>query len=189
MKIPSLGPIALCAIALSSVPAVAQTKVAIINMAEAISQTQEGQTLGVELQEKYAPQEAEMEALQKEIQDLQAQLASGANTLSDEARRDIGFSIEQKQTQGQRKLEDARGELSQEQNRIFNEVGNKMVSVIDKYAQENGLDMVLDISTQPSLVLFAINEVNITQNIIEAYDAEYSPTSAVPAPAAATPAP
>lgn len=190
MNIRSLGQLALCTIVLSSVPAFAQTKVAIVNMEEAISRTQEGQALMLEFQQKYAPRQAEMEVIQKEIQDLQAQLASGANTLSDEARRDIGFNIEQKQTQGQRMLEDARGELSQEQNRIFSQVGSKIVTVIDKYAQENSLDMVLNISTQPNLVLFAINEVNITQAVIDAYDAEYSPTSAAPAPpAASTPSP
>jgi outer membrane protein len=183
MNIRSLNQIALCAIALSCVPAFAQSKVAIINMEEAISRTQEGQSLMLEFQEKYAPQQTELETLQKAIQDLQAQLASGANTLSEDARRDISFQVEQKQTQGQRLLEDARGELAQEQNRIFSQVGNKLVTVIDKYAQANGLSMVINISAQPNLVLFALNEVNVTQPIIEAYDAEHP--MAVPAPAAA----
>ncbi len=153
-------------------PLAAQQKVGIINMEEAIARTQEGQRLMAEFQERYAPRQQELEDLQKEIQDLQAQLSAGANTLSDDARRDISFRIEQRQTQGQRLLEDARGELAQEQNRIFTEVGNKVVAVIDKYAAENGFGVVLNVSAQPSLVLFALNELNITQAIIEAYDAQ-----------------
>lgn len=187
MNIRSLGQIALAAIILSCVPAFAQSKVAIINMEEAIQRTQEGQALMEEFQAKYAPKQAEMETLQREIQDLQSQLAAGTNTLSDDARRDISFQIEQKQTSGQRMLEDARGELGQEQNRIFSQVGNKLVTVIDKYAQANGLSMVINISAQPNLVLFAVNEVNITGPVITAYDAE-NPGAAPPA-AAAAPAP
>ena len=172
MNIRNVGGLALGAVLLSCAPAFAQTKIAIINMEEAIARTKEGQRLMQEFQEKYAPRQQELETLQSEIESLQNQLANGANTMSEEARRDISFKIEQKQTQGQRLLEDARGELSQEQGRIFNEVGNKVVTVIDKYAQANGYSMVLNVSAQPNLVLFALNEVNITQAIIEAYDAE-----------------
>lgn len=177
MNIRSLGRLTLCAVILSCVPVFGQTKVAIINMEEAIARTQEGQQLMKQFQEKYAPRQQELEALQNEIQALQSQLASGANTLSEDARRDLSFRIEQKQTQGQRLLEDARGELSQEQGRIFNEVGNKIVTVIDKYAQANGFGVVLNLSAQPNLVLFALNEVNITQAIIAAYDAENGATA------------
>ncbi len=186
MNIRRVGGLALCAAVLSAVPAFAQAKVAIINMEEAIASTQEGQRLMKEFQEKYAPRQKELEALQSEIQSLQSQLTNGANTLSDDARRDISFKIEQKQTQGQRLLEDARGELSQEQGRIFNEVGNKVVTVIDKYAQANGLSVVLNVSAQPNLVLFALNEVNITQAIIDAYDAEHAgaPAAGAPTPGA-----
>lgn len=172
MNIRNVGGLAICAAVLSCAPAFAQTKVAIINMEEAIARTQEGQRLMKEFQEKYAPRQKELEDLQSEIQGLQSQLTNGANTMSEEARREISFKIEQKQTEGQRLLEDARGELSQEQGRIFNEVGNKVVAVIDKYAQDNGYSMVLNVSAQPNLVLFALNEVNITQAIIEAYDAQ-----------------
>ncbi len=181
MNIRNVGGLAICAAILSCAPAFAQTKVAIINMEEAIARTQEGQRLMKEFQEKYAPRQQELEALQTEIEGLQSQLANGANTMSEEARREISFKIEQKQTQGQRLLEDARGELSQEQGRIFNEVGNKVVTVIDKYAQANGYSMVLNVSAQPNLVLFALNEVNITQAIIEAYDAENPGTAGAPA--------
>lgn len=176
MNIRNVGGLALGAVLLSCAPAFAQTKIAIINMEEAIARTKEGQRLMQEFQEKYAPRQQELETLQSEIQSLQSQLTNGANTLSEDARRDISFKIEQKQTQGQRLLEDARGELSQEQGRIFNEVGNKVVTVIDKYAQANGFSVVLNVSAQPNLVLFALNEVNITQAIIDAYDAESGAT-------------
>jgi Skp family chaperone for outer membrane proteins len=164
MNIRNVGGLALCAAVLSCAPAFAQTKVAIINMEEAIARTQEGQRLMQQFQK-------ELEDLQTEIQGLQNQLTNGANTLSDEARRDLSFRIEQKQTEGQRMLQDARGEVNQEQGKIFNDVGSKVVAVIDKYAQANGYTVVLNISAQPNLVLFALNEINITQAIIDAYDA------------------
>ena len=60
MNIRNLGGLALCALLLSCAPAFAQTKVAIINMEEAIARTQEGQRLMQEFQEKYAPRQQEL---------------------------------------------------------------------------------------------------------------------------------
>ena len=78
MNIRNLGGLALCALLLSCAPAFAQTKVAIINMEEAIARTQEGQRLMQEFEAKYAPRQQELQALQAEIQGLQSQLTNGA---------------------------------------------------------------------------------------------------------------
>lgn len=155
---------------LTCLPALAQEKVAIIDIQNAITRTEEGQKLVEQLQMKYEPRSKEIEGLQQEIADLRSQLNRGANTMSESARRELSRQIEVKERSMQRTVEDARGEFGREQQEIFNEVGGKLMTVIDRYAKEKGYSIVLDISSPQSPVLYAVNEVNITDEIIKAYD-------------------
>jgi outer membrane protein len=61
-----------------------------------------------------------------------------------------------------------------------------MVAIVDKHAQDNGYTVVLDISGPQSPVLYAVNEANITANVVGVYDAENPATAAAAAPAAAS---
>lgn len=146
------------------------SKIAIINIQDAITRTQEGQQLIQDLQKQYAPKSQEIEAKNQEINDLRAQLNKGANTMSDDGRRDLQRRIQQKERDAERLVEDARGEFNQAQQSIFNDVGGKLMTVIDKFAKEKGFAIVLDISSPQSPVLYAVNEVNITNDVIVAYD-------------------
>ena len=160
------------ALVLSCAPLVAQpTSIAIINIQDAITRTTEGQELIKKLQERYEPKSKELEAMQGEVNDLRAKLNQGANTMSDDAKRELVRQIQQKERDGQRAIEDARGEFNQAQQEIFNEIGGKVMTVVTKFAQEKGYQMVLDISSPQSPILYAVNEVNITNEVIAAYDA------------------
>ncbi|MBI1354455.1 MAG: OmpH family outer membrane protein [Acidobacteria bacterium] len=174
MKMPVSLRAAAIALVVSCAPMLAQsagTTIAIINIQDAITRTQEGQKLIKALQDRYEPKSKELESMQKEIGDLRAKLNQGANTMSEEAKRDLVRQIQQKERDGQRAVEDARGEFNQEQQTIFNEIGGKLMAVIDTFAKEKGYSIVLDISSPQSPVLYAVNEVNITNDVISAYDA------------------
>ena len=153
---------------------------AILNVQEAISRTGEGQKLIKELELKYRPTQQRLESQQGKVNQMRDQYQKGANTMSEDARRNLARDIQKAEVDLQRQMEDARGEFSQEQSELFNAVGSKMMAVIDRYSKDNGYQIVLDISSPQSPVLFAVNEVNITNAIITAYD------SAHPAEAAAS---
>ena len=167
---------ALCAVAACTVlagGAVAQTAMALLNVQEAISRTGEGQKLIRQLEEKYRPTQERLGSKQNEVNRMRDQYQKGANTMSEEARRNLARDIQRAEVDLQREMEDARGEFSQEQNELFNSVGSKMMAVIDKYSKEHGFQIVLDISNPQSPVLYAVNEVNITNAIISEYDAAH----------------
>ena len=185
MKMNGLSRAALVALAVSCAPMFAQpSKVAIIDIQGAIARTQQGQGLIKELEERYKPTQEGIAATQKEIADLRANLNRGQNTMSDAARRDLARQIEQKERDAQRKVEDARAEFNQDQQKIFNDVGGKLMAVIIKYAQDNGYGVVLDVSSPQSPVLYAVTEANITAAIITAFDADGGEAAAAAAPAA-----
>jgi outer membrane protein len=71
-------------------------------------------------------------------------------------------------------------------------IGRKMLDVVDRYARENGITMVLDSSVQGGSLLYRSESVDITNDIVRLYDQAYPvkpATAATHAPAAPKPAP
>ena len=170
----------------------APTKVGVIQIQAALAATKEGQKAAAELEVKLAPRKKELEGKQSEIKDLQDRLQKGGNTLSDSAKEDLTRNIDTKTKSYNRQLEDAQAELEQEQQKLVNVLGQKMMAVIDKFAQQNGFAIVLDVSNQNTPVLYASNTVDITKEVIDLYDKTVftaTPAAARPAaPAASKPA-
>ena len=183
----------------------APTKVGVIQIQAALAATKEGQKAAAELEVKLAPRKKELEGKQSEIKDLQDRLQKGGNTLSDSAKEDLTRNIDAKTKSYNRQLEDAQAELEQEQQKLVNVLGQKMMAVIDKFAQQNGFAIVLDVSNQNTPVLYASNTVDITKEVIDLYDktvftatpaaarpaapAASKPPAAAPAPSSAAPKP
>ncbi len=159
----------------------APTKVGVIQIQAALASTKEGQKAAAELEVKMSPRKKELEGKQAEIKDLQERLQRGGNTLSDSAKEDLTRSIDAKTKSYNREIEDAQAELQEEQQKVVNALGQKMMQVIDKYAQQNAFAVILDVSNQNTPVLYASNAVDVTKDIIDLYDKTVF--TAAPAPA------
>jgi outer membrane protein len=178
--------LALCAVSLayaqsaSPAPGTVPNKVGIIHIQNAIISTKDGQKAANELQTKFAPKKAELEKKQSTIAQLQDQLRKGSNTMSEDAKQKLIREIDQTTKSLNR-------ELDQEQNRIYAELGQRIVAVLEKYGKENGFAVILDVSSPQTPVMYAANGTDITQDIIALYD-KNAPSAASAAPAAAPPA-
>jgi len=169
----------------------APTKVGIIHVQNALLGTKEGQKAAAELQQKFEPVRKKLESMRDEIASLQAQLSRGSNTMSEEKRRELARQIDEKTRELNRATEDAQLEFQQEQEKILEELGQKMMAVITKYSQENGYSLILDVSSPQTPVLYAANSIDITQDIVKLYDQQYggaSPASGNQPAAASKPA-
>lgn len=180
------------ALALAAVSAFAQApaKYAVINIQGALVTTKDGQKAAGELESKAAPRRKELEGKQNEINSLKEQLQKGSNTLSEQAKQDLYRKVEGKTTSLKRDVEDAEADWNQEQQKVLQQLGQKMMAVIDKYAKDNGYALILDVSSPQTPVLYASNTIDITKDIIELYDKGNGAAAAPgPPPAAAKPAP
>ena len=178
-------PAALLAGATLTLPAQAPpTKIAIIHLQNAIIGTKDGQKAAKELETRFMPKRKEIEGRQGEIQSLQAQLRASSNTASEEQKNKLMRDIDVKQKALQRDGEDASAELDQEQQKLFQEVGGRVMAVIDKYASDNGFAVVIDVSAQASPILYASTSVDITRQVVELFD-KNTPAAGAPAPPAA----
>ena len=166
-------------------------KVGVINIRAAIGNTAEGKQAQAELQSKFAPQQTEIENMNKQINDLRQRLAACEGKCSQD-------EIQRLTTQGQRLTaqfdrknnefnEDSQAALSE----VIDRIGRKMVDVLDKYAGQNGYSVVLDSSAQNNPILFAASQIDVTQEIVRLYDQAYPVKGGAPAQKspAAKPAP
>ena len=176
------------ALALTWTAQAQQGKFAVINIQGAIISTKDGQKAAAELNAKTAPKKKELEQKQNEINALQDQLSKGSNTLSESAKNDLYKNIEAKKKTMQREVEDAQADLEADQQKLLQQLGQKILAVIEKYSRDNGITMVVDVSSPQTPVLYASPSIDITKEIIELYDKNASSASA-PAPAPAAPAP
>ena len=167
------------------------TKVGIINIQQAIIATTEGQKAAKELEEKSAPKKKELERLQAEINAMRDQLNKMSSVGSDEQKRKLMGDIDAKTKSFNRQVEDAQAELDQEQGRVLNELGGRMLAVLDKYAKDNGYAVILDVSSQQTPVLFAATSIDVTREVVDLYNknAPAAPASTSSAPAATGAAP
>lgn len=158
-------------------------KVGIINIQAAIIGTKEGQAAAKDLEAKSAPKKRELEKLQAEINGMKDKLGKMSSVGSEDQKNSLMRDIDAKTKSFNRQVEDAQAELDQEQSRLLNELGGKVLAVLDKYAKDNGYALVLDVSAQNTPVMFAANGIDVTQEVIALYDKNAPTSSAAPAAA------
>ncbi len=170
----------------SSPAASSSTKLGTINIEQAVLACNEGRRDFDALQKKLEPKQTELKSQNDELESLQKQLQTQQDKLNPEALSNLQKQIESKKKSFDRAVQDAQEDAGNQQKEIFQRILQKMAPVIVKYAQENNIAMIVDISNPwpQSPVLWAGEGVDITRSVVEAYNTQ----SGVAAPAAAQPA-
>jgi len=169
----------------------AGTKIGVINVRQAIVATSEGKQASAELQSQFAARQSELENMNKQIADLRQRLAAGQSTLSQEEQTRLTRQGEVLARQLQRKQDEYQEDVNAAQGEVIDKIGRKMIDVLDRYARENGYVAVLDSSAQNTPILYASNQIDVTQDIVRLYDTAYpvkAGAASTPKPAAAKPA-
>lgn len=161
--------------------AAAHTKIAVIAFQAAVAKTNEGQRNFTDLEKKYQPKQEEITTLKNQIDALTKQLQTDGPKLTDTERAARAKVIDDKTKQLNRTAEDARTDFTQDVNQAYTALAAKVYDVMKAYAEQQGYTLVLDVSSQGSPVLFAGQSTDITQAVIDAYNAK----SGVPAAASA----
>jgi outer membrane protein len=178
----------LSAVAVASAQGQVPSKVAIIHVQNAILSTKDGQKAANDLQSKFAPKKQDLDKKQSDLAALQDQLRKGSATMSEDAKAKLMRDIDTNNKNLQRETQDAQSDLDEEQGKVMQELGNKMMAVIEKYANEHGFALVLDVSNPQTPVLWASQTVDITNDIVKLYD-QANPGTGTSAPSAAASAP
>ncbi len=181
--------LALGLIATIAQPAFAQAspgKIGILSLQDAIFATNEGKKESDDLEKRFAPKRGEIKKQTDEIDNLKQQLQTTADKLSEADRATRARTIDTRMQALQRDSDSAQADYQKAAEEIVERVGNKLVGVIEKYARDNGYVVVFDVSAAQSPVLWATPGANITKQVVDAYNAQFSATAPA-TPATTTP--
>ncbi len=178
---PAAAPTA--AVAPQAIPA----KVAVIAFEQGVVATNEGQKAVADVQKKFEPKKAAIDAQSAEVESLKKQYQALPATLSDEERATRLKAIDTKEKSLQRDVEEAQTAYNSDVQEAYGKVAQKFGGTAVKYAQDNGFTLLLNIGGQQQLptVLWWQQQTDITQAVVNAYNL----ASGVAAPVPAAPAP
>lgn len=155
-------------LALASIGAAnAQVKIAVINTQKALLETEEIKKAQLELEAKFKPRQDQMIKVQKELEDIQAQLQSGK--LNELGTQEITAEGQRKQRDLQRLQQDLQDDVQAARTEILQRAGTRMQEVVKKLADEKGLDIVVDSGN----TVFYKTTFEITTEATAAYNKTY----------------
>jgi outer membrane protein len=145
----------------------AQLKMAIVNSQKAILDTDEIKKAQKDLEAKYKPRQDQMAKLEKELQDIQAQLQSGK--LNQLGEQELTAQGQRKQRELQRVQQDLQDDVERERNDVLVRAGTRMQDALKKLAEEKGLDLIVD----SSATHFFKPALDLTSDATAAYNKAY----------------
>jgi outer membrane protein len=156
------------------------TKVGAINIEGAIFGCNEGRRDIEALAKKFEPKQNELKSQNDELESMKKQLSTQQDKLNEEALATLKKQIETKQKVFDRAVQDAQEEFGTQRQEIASRILQKMAPLVVKHATDNGFGMIIDTSKPwpDSPILMAGGGLDITQAVVEAYNAQ----SGVPAP-------
>jgi len=154
--------------------ATAQVKVGIINSQKAMLDTAELKKAQADMENKFKPRQTRIDTLNKEIAALQTQLQSMAGKLTPQAEQDMVNQGQRKQKDLQRLSEDLQADVERERQDILSRSSQRMQEVVNKLAEEKGLDLVVDVGN----TVYFKPALEITKDATAAYDKTYPLTAA-----------
>jgi len=174
----ALRPLVVCgALCLFGTLAMAQSKVAIISLQKAVSESAEIKAASAAMEARYKPRLTQIETLDKEIAALTNNLQTNQGKLTPQAEADMSNQLQRKQRDVQRFRDDLSGDVDNERNTILGKAAQKMQDVVKAYATEKGIDVVVEAQA----TIYFKDALDITKDVIAAYDKKYP--AAAPAPA------
>jgi outer membrane protein len=146
-----------------------QTKVGIVSLQRAVLGCAEIKKASADMEAKFKPRQQEMERLQRELEGIKQQLQANAGKLTPAAEADLNAQGQRKQRDLQRLNDDLQADVTAERNEILGTSGRKMKEIVQKLADEKGLDMIVDEQS----TLFFKPALDLTADAIAAYDKAY----------------
>lgn len=149
--------------------AAAELKIGYIVTPKLLSETKLGKESSAKLKAKAEAAEKTLQKDMEELKKMQDDIIKRGSVLNDEEKAKLGEQYELKGREAKRKKEDAQREFDKARAQIENDMMTKFRTVIEKFAKDNGYDLVLDAGT----LLYISNKADVTNEVIQLADKSY----------------
>ena len=148
-----------------------QIRIGVVNIQALMEQAPQTKSAMDALQEEFAPRQREFLAKQKEFEDLQAKAQKDAAVMGETERRNAEKELRDLQREVTRLQNEFREDLNLRQNEELGKLQRSLLKEVQDYAKQEGYDLVVGDG-----VLFASSAVNITNNVLQAVEANFQAT-------------
>lgn len=155
----------LAVLALGAGSAVAEIKIASLDVLRAISDSEEAKSLFATVQQDLQSDQDALTTLQAEITELREKLTKDSEILSDTERRRLVNDIESKQADLQFQANKLRKEFNDRQQEIVSQIVPKLDAVLKDLVEIEGYDFIFNKNQQT--VLYVNTKHDITRKVTE----------------------
>ncbi len=146
----------------------AELRVAYIDIQRALNESEQGQKAKKRFKSELDELQKDLERQKASVDALKDQLAKKALVMKDEERRNLEQEYQRKAREFERAYEDSQGELQQKDAELTRELIQDIQGVIQDFGRKEGYSLILE--QAGSGVLYADSELDVTDQIIKAYD-------------------
>lgn len=143
-----------------------------VSFTNVVLHTVEAQKAMAQLQTQFAPRQAQLQALNDEVEKLRKQIQSNSENTSEAEREASAEALDRKEKQLQRQTEDFRTDSETESQQVFQRVAAKVYDFLQAYAQHHGYSAVIERGSDASPVVWYVDSnIDITDQLTKDYDA------------------
>lgn len=148
--------------------ALAQSKIAFVDVPYLIDNSPQAQAASGELETQFGPKQQQLQEKQQEFQQLQQKLEKDGLVMSEDERAEAEDRLSEMKREIQRMQQAFREDLNIERNNAFKGVRESVMETVEALAEEEGYDLVVGQGA-----LYASDAVNLTDRVLERMKEKY----------------
>lgn len=157
---------------LSSLSALAEVKVGIVSIQKVIVSIKEGKKVSKKLEGFFKKRQKSLTSEENKIKKLQQDFKKQAVVLSEKAQRAKEKEITSKIVALKEKTVKYQKEMTKEEQKLKKPILERLKKIVDQVSKDQKLDLTFEASASP--VIYAQKTIDITKDVIKAYDKKHS---------------
>jgi outer membrane protein len=154
----------------AAIPARADVKLAYVDVQRALNECNAGKRAKVQFQQRIQVVEAKLQKEQNEVQALKSELEQKGMLMKPDQRQNLQDQYMTKLKDLDRKYKDSRDELQQKDNEVTGKIIHDLAQIIRTIGERDGYTMVMEKGS----ILWGTPGIDITDQVIRAYDATHA---------------
>lgn len=158
--------LAVAALAAPRPASAADLKIGYIITPRLLQETKLGKDSSAKLKAKGEAAEKNLQKKAEDIKKLQEDIQKRMAVLNDSEKAKLGEEYDKQLKEARRMKEDAQADFDKTRQQVENDMMTKFRSVIEKFAKDNGYDLILDAGT----LLYISQKADVTDEVIKLCD-------------------
>lgn len=146
----------------------AATKIGYVDIQRILAESQRAQQAKGKIEARGKELQQEFLRRQQQVQALSEELERKGSFLSEEARKEKEREYQRKMKELERFMKDSREELRQMERELTTEILKEVEKIIKTIGQQKGYTLILE--KQRSFILYAPEEIDLTDEVMKALD-------------------